>query len=179
MNPACPAWLSAPPQPLHDQPAVEQALTGLAHDIHAALAGHDPLLLCMVNGGIVVTGMLLPRLALPLQLDYVHLYRYRGARQGGALHWVRRPPETVRDRTVLLVDDVLDVGLTMQEAIRACHAQGAARVLCAVLVDKQLPQRSVQADFTGLRAPDRYLVGCGMDYRGYMRNLPGICILPE
>jgi len=162
---------------LHDATAVERALERMADGLNAALADSAPLVLCLMHGGLVPAGLLLPRLRFPLQLDYLHLGRYRGGVRGGRLQWMRRPDAAVRGRTVLLLDDILDKGNTLEAAVRECRKQGAARVLSAVLVKKRCRSR-LEADFYGLEVPDRYVVGYGMDYRGYLRNCPGIYMLP-
>ena len=179
MNNTLPSWLDATPELLYDEDAVMHALDRVAAKLNTALAGTQPLVLCLVQGGIYTTGQLLPRLECPLELDYLHVDRYRGARKGSAVRWVRRPPDAVAGRVVLLVDDILDKGITMAEAMRTCREQGAQRVFSMVLADKQdQGARPVEADFTALSVPDRFVVGCGMDYRGYMRNLSGIYALP-
>lgn len=179
MSKALPSWLSVTPEPLYDMGEVARALDRVAGELNTALAGTEPLVLSLMKGGIVTTGLLLPRLDFPLELDYLHVDRYRGARRGSAINWVRCPPVSVSGRTVLLVDDILDKGITLDEAVRACKEQGAKRVWCAVLIDKQCQEsRPVKADFAALSVPARFIVGCGLDYRGYLRNLPGIYVLP-
>ena len=82
---------------------------------------------------------------------------------------------------VLVVDDILDEGNTLAAVLRHCREQGAARVLSAVLVDKRRPRPKTLAvaDFSGLRVPDRYVYGYGMDYRNYLRNADGIYALAD
>jgi hypoxanthine phosphoribosyltransferase len=85
------------------------------------------------------------------------------------------PPQEARGRTVLLLDDILDHGQTLRAIRDQLLAQGADRVLSAVLVEKDLPgAKPIAADFVGLRIPDRFVFGCGMDAKGYWRNLPEI-----
>lgn len=157
--------------------AVEAAMDTMAAAVHARLGARDPLLLGVMVGGVVPLGMLLRRLDFPLQVDYLHATRYRGTR-GGGLDWLRPPPAGVRGRSVLLVDDVLDAGITLAAVSQACVEAGAREVLTAVTVTKRLARRPdealQQADFSALEAEDAYLFGCGMDYHGYWRNAPGI-----
>ncbi len=154
---------------------MEKALDAMAARITAALAGKDPLILCVMTGAVVVVGRLLPRLRFQLRLDYLHATRYRGATSGGELTWLRRPAAAVRGQHVLVVDDILDEGFTLAAAVRACHEDGAASVRSAVLVEKDRARaRGVSADFVGVRLPDRYLYGYGLDYKGYFRNADGI-----
>lgn len=161
---------------LHSGREVEKALDGMAAAIAEELSGRNPIVLCVMTGGIVVCGRLATRLPFPLQLDYAHLTRYRGATRGGELVWKRRPGIAPAGRTVLVVDDILDEGLTLAALVDHLMREGAERVLTAVLVRKRRrrPPGVPSGDFVGLEAEDRYLYGCGMDYRGYLRNAPGI-----
>ena len=154
---------------------VELALDRMAREISADLAASDPLVLCIMTGAVIVAGRLLPRLDFPLRLGYLHATRYQGATRGGDLAWVHRPRAQIRGRHVLLVDDILDEGLTLEAAVRACREDDAASVRCAVLVEKERARSSsLSPDYVGIRTPDRYLFGYGLDYRDYFRNAAGI-----
>lgn len=159
---------------------VQAALDRLAGEITERLAGRHPLVLTVMNGGLVFAGQLLPRLGFALDLSYVHVRRYGRETKGGELVWISGPHESVTGRTVLLLDDILDEGETLL-AIRArLFELGASEVLLAALavkVRKELPR--VMADFTGLRVPDRFVFGFGMDVGGSWRNLPSIRALVE
>lgn len=162
---------------LFDKKQVAVALDALAVEISARLSKSNPIVLCVLNGALVVTGELLTRLAFPLQVDYLHASRYREKLSGADLQWKARPSGDLAGRTVLIVDDILDEGDTLVKIREYCFEQKAAQVFCAVLVDKNHDRRHramPRADFTGLDAPDRYLFGYGMDYKGYLRNAPGI-----
>lgn len=154
---------------------VEQALERMAGEIAAVLQDKDPLVLCVVTGGIVVVGRLLPRLGFPLRLDYVHATRYRGTTRGGDLDWLHRPSAAIRGEHVLVVDDILDEGVTLDRVVQACREDGALSVHSAVLVEKERVRSvAITADFVGVRVPDRYLIGFGLDYHSYFRNADGI-----
>jgi hypoxanthine phosphoribosyltransferase len=154
---------------------MERILDRLAESIAAVLAHEDPLVLCVMNGAVVAVGRLLPRLGFPLRLDYVHATRYRDTTSGGSLDWLHRPSVSVRGQNVLVVDDILDEGITLDAIVRACREDGAASVHCAVLVEKTRKRANeFSADFVGVRLPDRYLFGYGLDYRGYFRNAQGV-----
>jgi hypoxanthine phosphoribosyltransferase len=160
---------------LYDEAAVRSAIDRLAGEVTIALAGHNPLLLCPMTGGVVLAGHLLPRLDFPLEFDYVHATRYAGALSGGELTWKVTPTAELAGRHVLVVDDVLDRGITLAALVDFCRREGAASLHTLVLVDKRCTREApIEADFVGLSTPDRYLFGWGMDYKGYLRNVPGI-----
>lgn len=154
---------------------MERTLDRLAASIGSVLADKDPLVLSVMNGAVIAVGRLLPRLGFPLRVDYVHATRYRGATRGESLEWLHRPTESVRGEHVLVVDDILDEGITLHNIVNACLEDGAASVHCAVLVEKVRAHAcNFAADFVGLRLPDRYLYGYGLDYKGYFRNADGV-----
>ncbi len=133
-----------------------------------------------MGGAIVFAGQLLPRLGFPLDVDYIHATRYGDATQGGGVSWRVAPDEQVRGRHVLVIDDILDAGETMAVIRDQVLAQGATSFACAVLVEKQLQHaKPLRPDFVGLTIPDRFVFGCGMDAKGYWRNLPEIRALRE
>jgi len=155
---------------------VEQALDRLAVEIEAAVGNQDPLLLCVMTGGLVVSSELFTRLSCPVQLDYLHATRYQGTRGSNDLKWITPPSKPLAGRTVVVVDDILDEGLTLAAILQYCHEQQARAVYSAVLVEKDHDRKheEVQPDFVGLQVEDRYVFGYGMDYHGYWRNLKGI-----
>lgn len=167
---------------LHGPEAVTGALDRMADEITAALDGTLPIVICVLNGGIIPTGHLLTRLAFPLETDYLHATRYRGKTTGDReIVWLCKPHLNLQGRTVLLVDDILDEGHTLKAISGYCRDSGAAQVYTAVLVEKHHDRRvsGMTADFVGLAVEDRYVFGCGMDYKGYLRNLNGIFTLGE
>jgi hypoxanthine phosphoribosyltransferase len=156
---------------------VSTAIDRIAEEITNQLKDSNPILLCIMNGGLIFTGQLLTRLVFPLEVDYVHATRYGHETNGTHLHWTVRPQLDLKDRIVLLLDDILDEGVTLAAIAEYCRQQGAAQVLMAVLVEK-LHLRKVtpgmHADFIGIEVGDRFLFGYGLDYKGYWRNAPGI-----
>lgn len=161
---------------LYDTATIEATLNRMAQDITQQLHDKQPLCLTVMTGGLIFAGQLLTRLQFPLQLDYLHASRYRGETSGKTLHWLKEPALSLQDRTILILDDILDEGITLKEIVAYCHQAGAAQVYTAVLVLKELPQRAglQQADFTGLTVPNRYVFGYGMDYKNQLRHVAGI-----
>ncbi|HDS3847738.1 hypoxanthine-guanine phosphoribosyltransferase [Legionella pneumophila] len=168
---------------LYTSNEVEAALDRMAIKIHETLQDKNPVIICVMVGGLVPLGNLLHRLDFPLEVDYVHATRYRGDLTGGDILWKVRPSSNLAGRTVLVVDDILDGGITLAAIINEVKAMGAAEVYSAVLVDKyrkRVPNGLQKADFVGLQVEDHYIFGYGMDYNEYLRNAPGIFIVhPE
>ena len=168
---------------LYNSDQVEKALKAMAYEIHQDLEDKDPVVLCVLIGGVVLTGKLLTLLDFPLQVDYIHATRYGDNTTGSEIAWVAKPRVSLKGRTVLIVDDILDRGVTLAEIVDYCKAQGAAEIRTAVLVEKEVtrPVDAVQkADYTGITVENRYVFGYGMDYKGYLRNAPGIFyVAPE
>ena len=152
----------------------------MAGEISAALADSFPLVLCVMHGSVIFAGQLLPQLRFPLQLDYVDLTRYGDATRGGAISWRAAPGTAVAGRVVLVLDDILDEGHTLAAIRDKLLAEGASRVCTAVFVEKNIGRaKSFSADFVGVRLPNRYVFGFGMDVSGAWRNLPEIYALKE
>jgi hypoxanthine phosphoribosyltransferase len=159
---------------------VSDAIARLAREITTRLADSFPLVLCVMRGGVIFTGQLLPQLRFPLELDYVEVTRYGVATRGGELSWRMAPGQAVTGRAVLVLDDILDEGHTLAAIREKLVALGANRVFIAVLSEKDTGQpKPVKADFTGVKLPNRYVFGCGMDVKGAWRNLPEIYALKE
>ena len=156
-------------------PAVEKAIDQIAVKLKVALFAENPILVCVMNGGLPYTAALLKRLEMPLELTYVHAGRYGKSLRGSEIEFHAKPQTAVAGRHVVFVDDILDQGHTLA-ALRAwAIEEGATAVTTTVLVDKKITAtRPIVADFSALECPDRYLFGCGMDYHGYWRNLPEI-----
>lgn len=159
-----------------DADAVDEAVDRVAVDLALALWDTRPVIVCLMNGGLPFTADLLRRFHFDLELDYLHLSRYRQT-TGGRIRFVRRLERSLAGRTVLLVDDVLDEGQTLAAAQREVKAKDPARLLSAVLVRKAT-RTATEVDYAALEAPDEFLVGRGMDCDGAFRQLSGIYALP-
>lgn len=168
---------------LYSKTEVDTALDRVATEISYKLSHSNPVFLCVVVGGIVALGNLLPRLDFPLEVDYIHATRYRNTTRGHEIEWRAEPSVDLSGRTVVVVDDILDGGITLQEIVNYCKSQNAEQVYTAVLVDKhnaRLDGGYRKADFTGLKVDNHYVFGYGMDYKGYLRNAPGVYVVaPE
>ena len=159
---------------------VRAAVQRVAAEIDKEFSEKYPLLLAVMGGAVVFAGQILPLLRFPLDFDYVHASRYGAMTRGSSIEWRVRPPALVRGRKVLVLDDILDHGETMHAIRNGLLELGAQSVHSAVLVEKILPgKKPVTPDFVGLKIPDRFVFGCGMDAKGFWRNLPEIRAMKE
>jgi hypoxanthine phosphoribosyltransferase len=155
-------------------------LQRLADEISAKLGSRTPLVLTVMGGAVVFSGQLLPLLGFPLEVDYVHVTRYGDTTRGGTIEWKVRPRVPVGGRTVLVLDDILDEGITLAAIRDGLLTDGAQEVHCAVFADKHIGRdKPIAADFVGITLPDRYVFGFGMDVQGAWRNLPDIYALND
>lgn len=156
---------------------VDAALDRMAQEMKVRLDGSNPVFLCVLLGGIVPLGNLLPRLDFQLEINYIHVSSYGLKNKIGELQWKAEPTIDISGRTVVIVDDILDTGTTLRAAIEYCAVKNAKDIYTAVLLDKQKPRKPggvEKADFHALSIEDKFVFGYGLDYSEYLRNAPGI-----
>jgi len=160
--------------------AVSEAVQRLAREITARLRDANPLVLGIMRGSVIFAGQLLPLLKFPLEFDYLDVTRYGDATRGGTITWKVSPGTAVSGRTVLVLDDILDEGHTLAAIRDRLLLAGAQQVCSVVFAEKETGHpKPVAADFVGVKLPDRYVFGFGMDVKGAWRNLPAIYALKD
>ena len=160
---------------------VDAAIADLASQVEEVCADEFPLVLCVLNGGLYLTGQLLRHWEFPLTLDYVHATRYRLKTLGKDVLWKAYPQNEIRDRNVIIIDDIFDQGYTLEEVKSYCQKHGAKKCTSVFLIRKSYDQKKadVEPDHVGLECGDCYVYGAGMDLNGHFRNLSSIFALPE
>ncbi len=166
---------------IYSAEVVADTVSRMAADITAAaLSDRYPLVLSVMGGAVVFTGQLLPLLRFPLDFDYVHASRYHNKTSGGQIDWKVMPRENVQGRVVLVLDDILDEGITLAAIRERIMENGATAFYSAVLADKDIGRsKPISADFVGVTLPNRYVFGFGMDVHGAWRNLPAIYAMKD
>ena len=159
---------------------VDREVARVAGEITRALGESFPVVLSVMGGAAVFTGRLLPLLAFPLEFGAIEVTRYNNDIQGREITWRLPPRDIVRGRDVLVVDDILDEGITLAAIRNKLFEMGAKAVYAAVFADKDIGrEKPVRADFVGVTVPNRYVFGFGMDAYGLWRNLPAIYALKD
>ena len=160
---------------IYSADVVADTVRRMAVDITVVLSDRYPLVLSVMGGAVVFTGQLLPLLGFPLDFDYVHVSRYHNNTSGGQIEWKVVPRENIQGRVVLVLDDILDEGVTLAAIRERIMGNGATAFYSAVLADKDIGRsKPISADFVGVTLPNRYVFGFGMDVHGAWRNLPAI-----
>lgn len=158
---------------------VQAAISRIALELNERFSKTDspsfPLVLGVMGGGVVFTGQLLPKLTFPLEFDFIHVSRYGDEDYGGEIVWKVIPRQNVTDRTVIVLDDILDEGETLSHVKRRLLEMGAADVVIAVFADKAISKKKpIKPDHVGITVPNKFVIGFGMDWQGYWRNLPDV-----
>ncbi len=158
---------------------VDAAIARMAEEVTQVVRHDNPVVLAVMRGGAFTATRLCRRLTFPYQFEFVHGTRYDDRLTGGELSWPVRPSADLAGRTVVVVDDILDRGLTLHSLHEALQHIGVVATYSAVLVSKTVaePASRPTVDFVGLHVDDVYVFGCGMDYKGYWRGLPSLFAL--
>ena len=161
---------------LFDREAVEQGIASLAASVAEDCEQDFPLVLCVMNGGLYLTGQLLRHWNFPLTIDYVHATRYRLATLGKDVLWKAYPQNELKDRNVIIVDDIFDQGYTLEEVKSYCLKHDAKKCTSVFLIRKSHGRKKadIQPDYVGLECDDCYVYGAGMDLNSHFRNLSSI-----
>lgn len=158
---------------------IEKAVARLAWEVQRDYQGKRPLLLGVLKGAFVFMSDLIRHLDMPLELDFVQLSSYEGGTEtSGEVKLVREPKTPVKGRHVLIVEDIVDTGLTTHYLLGYLQAKGAASVrICALLDKPSRRQQEVPIQYLGFTVPDQFLVGYGLDFNEEYRYLPQVCVL--
>ena len=167
--------------PLYDAEAIRRRVYELAADISRTYAGQELTAIIVMNGGLFFAADLLRGVRMPVRIDSLPAGSYNHHLSTGELKMRGRLKLAVEGRHVLLIDDILDTGFTLAAIRKKVLEDNAASCRTCVLIDKELPpeRKKAKADWYGFRAPEKFLVGYGMDSDELYRNLPDICILTE
>lgn len=160
---------------------IAAAYDKLAATLNLHYATMNPIILVVLNGGLIPAGQLLTRLAFAHRMDYIHATRYRNNEGTNDLTWKAKADLDLTNEHVLLIDDIFDEGITLKCIVEELSQHNPASLMTCCLLDKDHDRKvdGFSVDFVGTQVEDRYIYGCGMDYHGYLRHLPGIYALKD
>ncbi len=158
---------------------IVDALDCMASEATLILSHQNPLVLAVMHGGVFTAVELCHRFDFAFEFEFIHVTRYGRALKGGNLDWKVRPSCDFKGRIVLVVDDILDEGITLKEIHAELEKCGVSKIYFAVLVKKKLKSfmERIHVDFIGTEIESNYLFGCGLDYKGYWRGLKALYAL--
>lgn len=157
---------------------IEEAVKKVGDDINRDLAGTNPLFICVLNGAFMFAGDLMKTINFPCEITFVKLSSYEGIYTTGAVKEVIGLNESVVGRNIVVVEDIVDTGITMEKIIHSLEAKGAKSIKVATFLQKpDALQRDIKVDYVAMKIPNDFIVGYGLDYDGYGRNLKEIYTL--
>ncbi|WP_462317833.1 hypoxanthine phosphoribosyltransferase [Marinilabilia sp.] len=154
---------------------IKKALWEMASKINAELHDKNPLMICILNGSFMFSADLMKLIDFPCEISFVKLSSYEGMGSTGKVKQLIGLNEEIEGRTVVLLEDIVDTGVTIENLIGQLNAKSPREVKVATLLFKpDACKRKVELDYVGLEIPNDFIVGYGLDYDGYGRNLPDI-----
>lgn len=154
---------------------VQNAVKRIAEVINKDMRDKNPLFVCVLNGAFMFAADLMKTIDFPCQISFVKLASYEGLYSTEEIKEVIGLNESVVDRHVVVVEDIVDTGFTMEKILLSLSAKGAKSIKTATLLLKpEALQKNLQIDYVAMEIPNDFIVGYGLDYNGYGRNLKGI-----
>ncbi len=173
-----PRWRKEVQRILFTDEQIARRIRGMSREIERDFRGREMVVVSLLNGTVMFLADLLRRLSLPLRLDFLGVSSYGAGTESGDLVYTKELRLDVRQRDVLLVDDILDTGRTLSRVIPKLRALKPRRIKVCVLLDKRERRvEKVSANYVGFVIPNVFVVGYGLDYAEKYRNLPFVGVL--
>jgi hypoxanthine phosphoribosyltransferase len=166
---------------LIDEDVIQKRLAILAEKLMADFGGRPIVVVALLKGAILFMADLLRKLPLPMEIECLNVASYHGGTSStGEVTFLDQSLPDVDGKVVLLLDDILDTGRTLEAVKTKLHEQGASEVKTCVLLSKDIEREVIkEADYTGFVIGDEFVVGYGLDYQGRYRNLPFVGVLKD
>ncbi len=164
---------------LYSQEEIQKRVRELGEEITKAYMGRMPHLVCILRGAVIFLSDLIRYINLPLTIDFMAVSSYgRGTKSSGVVKIIKDLDESIENRDVLIVEDIIDTGLTLEHLTKIFKARNPRDLKVCVLLDKESRRIvNIDVDFIGFKVPDEFIIGYGLDYNGLYRNLPFLGIL--
>ena len=162
---------------LYSNREIHLAIKKIAEEINRDIQSDVLYILTVMNGGLYFSAHLIPFLKHTIYHDYIHATRYGNKAHGGLLHWIKEPEDTIEGKNILIIDDILDEGITLSEIISKCKKMGANNIFYTALFNKLIDKdKSIFPSYHALNVPNKFVFGFGLDYNGFGRALPDLHI---
>ncbi len=164
---------------LYTEEEIRKRVKELGEEITEAYRGKTPHLVCILRGAVIFLSDLIRHIELPLTVDFMAVSSYgRGTKSSGIVKIIKDLDESIENKDVLIVEDIIDTGLTLEHLTKIFRARNPNDLKVCVLLDKEARRIvDIDIDFVGFKVPDEFIVGYGLDYNGLYRNLPFLGIL--
>ena len=154
---------------------IQKSVKQVGEAINKDLAGTNPLFICVLNGAFMFAGDLMKTVNIPCEITFIKLSSYAGLVTSGTVKEVLGLNESVVGRNVVVVEDIVDTGITMEKIIKSLETKGAADIKVVTFLQKPAAlKRDVKIDYVAMKIPNDFIVGYGLDYDSYGRNLKDI-----
>lgn len=154
---------------------IQEAVRKVGEAINRDLADSNPLFICVLNGAFMFAGDLMKVVNIPCEITFIKLSSYEGLVTTGVVKEVMGLNESVVGRNVVVVEDIVDTGITMEKIIKSLEAKGAGTIKVVTFLQKpEALQRNIKIDYVAMKIPNDFIVGYGLDYDSYGRNLKDI-----
>jgi len=154
---------------------IQAAVKNVAEQINRDIADKNPIFICVLNGAFMFAGDLMKNVNMPCEITFVKLSSYDGLYTSGVVKEIIGLNESVVGRNVVVVEDIVDTGITMERILSSLRTKGANEIRVATFLQKpDALQRDIKIDYVAMKIPNDFIVGYGLDYDGYGRNLKDI-----
>lgn len=162
------------------QETIEKAIVKVAEKMNKDLAGKDPLFICVLNGSFMYASELMKHVNIPSEVSFVKMSSYQGTASTGKIKEIYGLEEDIKGRTVVIVEDIVDTGHTIVQMLDQLECDEPKEILISAMLLKPAALKNpVKLDYVALEIPNDFIVGYGLDYDGYGRNLPDIYKIKE
>jgi len=160
------------------QEKIKGEVTRIAAEMNQDLAQKNPIFLGILNGAFMFASDLFKQITIPCQITFLKLASYEGTQTSGTVKQLIGINQDLKDRTVVILEDIVDTGITLDTIIRQLSGYQPKEILVATMLHKpDALQKEVKLDYVGFEIPNEFVLGYGLDYNGYARNLPEIYTL--
>lgn len=157
---------------------IQKAIGDVARQINTDLKDKKPLFLAVLNGSFMFAADLMKKVNIECEISFIKLASYSGTTSTGKVSQLIGINETIKDRTIVVIEDIVDTGTTVETIVAQLKEQGAGEIKIATLLFKpEAYKKSLPIEYTAIVVPNDFLVGYGLDYNGLGRNLPDIYVL--
>lgn len=157
---------------------INKAVGEVAHRINTELKDKKPLFLAVLNGSFMFASDLMKKLTIDCEISFVKVSSYHGTSTSGSVKQLIGLNESIKGRTVVIIEDIVDTGLTIEAVVRQLEGMEPAGIKIATLLYKpEAYRKKIELDYVAIVVPNDFLVGYGLDYDGLGRNLPDIYVL--